>query len=148
MFKSDLALLAIGFGGVDETVRNISMDGTKLHVTSDNVIGAKYGKFTTKLPGVFAAGDCRWVQLVPQVHPNLVSGEANRLLFGPSTKVESLPTKLTNSWKASQCCLVLQQASQWAIPLSSTKWRAKESECRWTCQKKRIKSKTVTSWLL
>ncbi|HEX7226645.1 MAG TPA: FAD-dependent oxidoreductase, partial [Candidatus Binatia bacterium] len=52
---ADLVLLAMGFVGPEETVLN------ELGVERDPRSNAKaeYGKFSTNVPGVFAAGDCR-----------------------------------------------------------------------------------------
>ena len=53
--RADLVLLAMGFVGPEETVLN------QLGVERDPRSNAKaeYGEFSTNVPGVFAAGDCR-----------------------------------------------------------------------------------------
>jgi glutamate synthase (NADPH/NADH) small chain len=55
ILRADLVLLAMGFVGPEETVLN------ELGVERDPRSNAKaeYGKFSTNVPGVFAAGDCR-----------------------------------------------------------------------------------------
>jgi glutamate synthase (NADPH/NADH) small chain len=55
MLKADLVLLAMGFLGPEETVLE------QLRVEQDSRSNAKadYGRFSTNVPGVFAAGDCR-----------------------------------------------------------------------------------------
>jgi glutamate synthase (NADPH/NADH) small chain len=55
MLKTDLVLLAMGFLGPEETVLE------QLRVEQDSRSNAKadYGRFSTNVPGVFAAGDCR-----------------------------------------------------------------------------------------
>ena len=53
--EADLVLLAMGFLGPEETVL------TQLGVERDARSNAKaeYGQFSTNVPGIFAAGDCR-----------------------------------------------------------------------------------------
>jgi glutamate synthase (NADPH) small chain len=55
ILRADLVLLAMGFVGPEETVLN------ELGVERDPRSNAKaeYGEFSTNVPGVFAAGDCR-----------------------------------------------------------------------------------------
>jgi glutamate synthase (NADPH/NADH) small chain len=55
VLKADLVLLAMGFLGPEETLPR------ELAVEQDARSNAKaeYGKFSTNVPGVFAAGDCR-----------------------------------------------------------------------------------------
>ena len=50
-----MALIAIGFNGIDSVLRDLP---TPLEI-KNNVIDAPYGNFATNIPGVFAAGDCR-----------------------------------------------------------------------------------------
>lgn len=55
IWEADLVLLALGFTGPEHSVARllgISCDGRSNYE-------AEYGKFTTSVPGVFAAGDCR-----------------------------------------------------------------------------------------
>ena len=55
MLKADLVLLAMGFLGPEDTVLE------QLNVKRDarSNAAAEYGKYTTSVEGVFAAGDCR-----------------------------------------------------------------------------------------
>jgi glutamate synthase (NADPH/NADH) small chain len=55
VLKTDLVLLAMGFLGPEETVLK------QLGVEQDARSNAKaeYGRFSTNVPGIFAAGDCR-----------------------------------------------------------------------------------------
>ncbi|HUC99070.1 MAG TPA: glutamate synthase subunit beta [Candidatus Polarisedimenticolaceae bacterium] len=55
ILRADLVLLAMGFIGPEETVLN------QLGVERDprSNTKAEYGEFSTNVPGVFAAGDCR-----------------------------------------------------------------------------------------
>ena len=52
---ADLVLLAMGFLGPENAVSNLL--GIELDPRSN--YKAEHGKFTTNVPGVFAAGDCR-----------------------------------------------------------------------------------------
>ena len=52
---ADLVLLAMGFLGPENTVAELL--GVELDLRSN--YKAEHGKFTTNVPGVFAAGDCR-----------------------------------------------------------------------------------------
>jgi glutamate synthase (NADPH) small chain len=54
-FKADLVLLALGFLGPEHTFVQ------QLGLTTDerSNFKADHGKFTTNVPGLFAAGDCR-----------------------------------------------------------------------------------------
>jgi len=54
-FKADLVLLALGFLGPEHTFVQ------QLGLTTDerSNFKAEHGKFTTNVPGLFAAGDCR-----------------------------------------------------------------------------------------
>jgi NADPH-dependent glutamate synthase beta subunit-like oxidoreductase len=55
MLKADLVLLAMGFLGPEDTVLE------QLNVKRDarSNAAAEYGKYTTSVEGIFAAGDCR-----------------------------------------------------------------------------------------
>jgi NADPH-dependent glutamate synthase beta subunit-like oxidoreductase len=55
VLQAELVLLAMGFLGPEETVLK------QLGVEQDARSNAKaeYGRFSTNVPGVFAAGDCR-----------------------------------------------------------------------------------------
>jgi glutamate synthase (NADPH/NADH) small chain len=55
MVPAQLVLLAMGFLGPEETV----LQDLKLQQDERTNIKAEYGKFTTSVRGVFAAGDCR-----------------------------------------------------------------------------------------
>jgi glutamate synthase (NADPH) small chain len=55
ILRADLVLLAMGFVGPEETV--LAQLGIERDPRSN--AKAKYGEFSTNVPGVFAAGDCR-----------------------------------------------------------------------------------------
>jgi NADPH-dependent glutamate synthase beta subunit-like oxidoreductase len=54
-WKADLITLALGFLGPEKT----ATDMQELEYDPRSNIKAEYGKFTTNVKGVFAAGDCR-----------------------------------------------------------------------------------------
>ena len=54
-FETDLVLLAMGFLGPEDTLAN-ALGFERDHRTN---FKAAYGRYTTTLPGVFSAGDCR-----------------------------------------------------------------------------------------
>ncbi len=55
LWPADLCFLALGFRGPEQTIAE------QLGVATDkrSNLQAEYGKYTTNVPGVFAAGDCR-----------------------------------------------------------------------------------------
>ena len=53
--RADLILLAMGFLGPEDSV--LSELGVERDLRSN--AKAEYGRFSTSVPGVFAAGDCR-----------------------------------------------------------------------------------------
>jgi glutamate synthase (NADPH/NADH) small chain len=55
ILPTQLVLLAMGFLGPEETV----LKGLGLEQDQRTNVKAEHGKYTTNVPGVFAAGDCR-----------------------------------------------------------------------------------------
>lgn len=55
IIPAQLVLLAMGFLGPEQPL----LDALKLERDARSNVKADYGKYTTSLPGVFAAGDCR-----------------------------------------------------------------------------------------
>ncbi|MCF6360005.1 MAG: glutamate synthase subunit beta [Cyclobacteriaceae bacterium] len=53
--KADLVFLAMGFTGPEQNL----LKQAKVNISKRGNIEADYGKFTTSVPGIFAAGDCR-----------------------------------------------------------------------------------------
>ncbi|MEZ5939807.1 MAG: glutamate synthase subunit beta [Planctomycetaceae bacterium] len=54
-WPADLCFLALGFRGPEQTI----IEQLSLETDKRTNINAEYGKYTTNVPGVFAAGDCR-----------------------------------------------------------------------------------------
>ena len=54
-YDTELVLLSMGFLGPETPI----IDQGQLNTTAQNNIKAEYGRFTTNINGVFAAGDCR-----------------------------------------------------------------------------------------
>jgi NAD(P)H-dependent glutamate synthase small subunit len=74
VWEADMVLLALGFLGPDETL----VPGLGLETDSRSNFKAGFGSYTTNVPGVFAAGDCRRGQslVVWAIREGLESAEA------------------------------------------------------------------------
>jgi glutamate synthase (NADPH) small chain len=53
--EADLVFLAMGFTGPEQEI----LKHAKINLSKRGNVEADYGKFTTNVPGIFAAGDCR-----------------------------------------------------------------------------------------
>lgn len=55
VWKADLVLIAIGFSGPDQKF----IEQMEVETSTNSTVNAEYGKYTTNVEGVFAAGDMR-----------------------------------------------------------------------------------------
>lgn len=55
IWKADLVLIAIGFSGPDQKF----IEQMEVETSANSTVNAEYGKYTTNVEGVFAAGDMR-----------------------------------------------------------------------------------------
>ncbi|MFC5714299.1 glutamate synthase subunit beta [Thalassorhabdus alkalitolerans] len=82
-WKADLVLLAIGFTGPEKHL----LDELKVETTERSTVDAEYGKYSTNVEGVFAAGDNRRGQslVVWAIHEGREAArEVDRYLMGSS----------------------------------------------------------------
>ncbi|KAL2556201.1 Glutamate synthase 1 [NADH] [Forsythia ovata] len=107
VIEADLVLLAMGFLGPESTLPN------KLGLETDNRsnLKAEYGRFSTNVEGVFAAGDCRrgqslvvWAisqgrQAAAQVDNYLMKDE-NDVTISTERQEESLKTQQDSNRRA------------------------------------------------
>ncbi len=83
VWKADLILLAIGFTGPEQRI----IEELSVETTKRSTIDAEYGKYSTNVPGVFAAGDNRRGQslVVWAIHEGREAArECDRFLMGSS----------------------------------------------------------------
>lgn len=98
IIQADLVLLAMGFLGPETTIAD------KLGLEKDNRsnVKAEYGRFSTNVQGVFAAGDCRRGQsLVVWAisEGRQAAAQVDKFLMGEEKEVESSLLEQQNSTK-------------------------------------------------